>query len=82
MTLLLQVILKDANRFSAERLSSFVSFLEEIDDYQRIALDQWMSFWDFSLEVKNCLSDYDEDTSAWPVLIDDYVEFMVNHQKK
>lgn len=33
-----------------------------------------MSFLDFSLECPD-LSQYDEEISAWPVLIDDYVDY-------
>jgi hypothetical protein len=60
------------------RLDTFLEFLEKGDDqqlYSRITLDQWTSFLDFCLEVPN-LENYDESTSAWPVLIDEYVEYV------
>jgi hypothetical protein len=61
-----------------DRLDMFLEFLEKGDDqqlYGRITLDQWTSFLDFCLEVPN-LENYDESTSAWPVLIDEYVEYV------
>lgn len=45
------------------------------EEAKRITLDQWMSFWDFCQECDD-LSTYDEANSAWPVLIDEYVEYM------
>ena len=49
--------------------------------YNRITLDQWTSFWDFCIECED-LQSYDESTSAWPVLIDEYVEFMEEKLKE
>jgi hypothetical protein len=63
---------------SDNRLDTFLEFLNVGDDkqlYSRITLDQWTSFLDFCLEVPN-LENYDESTSAWPVLIDEYVEYV------
>jgi len=74
---LVQMTLKD--RIPSDRLCTFQSFLSSTKDasYDRITLDQWLSFLDFSLECHD-LSEYDEETSAWPVLIDDYVDFSVS----
>ena len=74
--MLLQVVLKDSNRVSLERLNTFCSFLEASPDYRRITLDQWTSFWDFCQEYEDDLSAYDESTSAWPVMMDEYVEYL------
>jgi hypothetical protein len=65
-----------SDRIGKERLSTFQEFLTTTKDisYDRITLDQWVSFLDFSLECTD-LSEYDEENSAWPVLIDDYVDF-------
>jgi hypothetical protein len=64
-------------RISSTRLSSFCEFLESNNEYTKITLDQWRSFLDFSLEFKDDnFGRYDEGESAWPVLIDEYVEFM------
>ena len=66
-------------RIPSTRLSTFCEFLETTKDesYSKITLDQWRSFLDFSLEFKDdTFEGYDEGESAWPVLIDEYVEFM------
>lgn len=67
-------------RIAKDRLDSFCDFVESQESYTRITLDQWTSFLDFCYEVED-LSSYDESTSAWPVLIDEYVEFMEERQK-
>jgi hypothetical protein len=64
-----------------DRLETFCTFVEEQKDYTRITLDQWTSFLDFCYQVPD-LSQYDESSSAWPVLIDEYVEYMEEQQKK
>lgn len=81
---LVRLVLKD--RVPADRLQTFCEFLETMEDgkkqhYSRITLDQWTSFWDFCVECED-LSMYDESTSAWPVLIDEYVEFMEEKLKE
>lgn len=75
------MILKGRASITEERLSTFVEFLNQTKDvsYERITLDQWMSFLDFSIDCTD-LNDYDEETSAWPVLIDDYVDFATSMQ--
>mmetsp|Transcript_11913 Transcript_11913/g.22307 ORF Transcript_11913/g.22307 Transcript_11913/m.22307 type:complete len:294 (+) Transcript_11913:384-1265(+) len=69
-------------RIDPQRIVSFQEFLNTTKDasYNRITLDQWVSFLDFSMECTD-LSQYDEENSAWPVLIDDYVDFC-NHGMK
>jgi len=74
-------------RISSTRLSTFCEFLETNTDesYSKITLDQWRSFLDFSLEFKDDdggFEGYDEGESAWPVLIDEYVEFMEKRNGK
>ena len=71
---LVEMTLKD--RIDKDRLVTFQEFLRTTKDvsYDRITLDQWLSFLDFSLECKD-LNEYDEAISAWPVLIDDYVDY-------
>lgn len=82
---LLHMILDDSHRINDERLNTFCTFLQEPEKgkpYQRITLDQWMSFLDFCNEIPNnselisSSNKYDESTSAWPVLIDEYVEYI------
>lgn len=69
------MVLKD--RIDQDRIVKFKEFLNKTDDtsYERITLDQWMSFLDFSLECQD-FDEYDEENSAWPTLIDDYVDFL------
>uniref|UniRef100_A0A7S0KXW4 Defective in cullin neddylation protein n=1 Tax=Asterionellopsis glacialis TaxID=33640 RepID=A0A7S0KXW4_9STRA len=78
---LLGMILTEGGRIPQDRLDSFCQFLESSKSYSRITLDQWTSFLDFCLECED-LSSYDEATSAWPVLIDEYVEYMEDLQTK
>lgn len=72
---LIQLALKD--RVAVERLKTFSDFLKSSKDatYERITLDQWTSFWDFCVEVPD-IKNYDEENSAWPTLIDDYIVYM------
>lgn len=72
---------KNKQQVTLDRVQTFRAFLETTEDYQRFTLDQWLSFWDFSQECPD-LSNYDEATSAWPVMIDDYVEYMEELEKK
>ena len=76
---LLNMVLKE--RIPGDRLDTFCAFVEKQEGYTRITLDQWTSFLDFCYQVPD-LSQYDEGASAWPVLIDEYVEYMEEQQKK
>lgn len=76
---LLKLVLKD--RVPSDRLDTFCEFLEGAEQHTRITLDQWASFLDFCHECED-LSTYDESTSAWPVMLDEYVEFMEERLKK
>eukprot|EP01102_Stenamoeba_stenopodia_P005110 TRINITY_DN1561_c0_g1_i1.p1 TRINITY_DN1561_c0_g1~~TRINITY_DN1561_c0_g1_i1.p1 ORF type:complete len:287 (-),score=57.97 TRINITY_DN1561_c0_g1_i1:268-1128(-) len=58
----------------------FLQFLSEQNSYKALNIDQWMSFLEFSKTIKEDLSNYDE-TSAWPVLLDEYVEWKQGGQK-
>jgi hypothetical protein len=71
---LLPLILQD--RVPTHRTQSFGEFLLSSKDpaYDKITLDQWMSFLDFCNEFDH-VSTFDPDGSAWPTLIDDYVAF-------
>jgi len=75
---LLKMVVK--GRIAVDRLNSFCDFVEAQESYTRITLDQWTSFLDFCYECED-LSSYDESSSAWPVLIDEYVEYMEEKQK-
>ena len=76
---LLKMVL--TGRIDKERLDTFCTFVETNSGYSRITLDQWTSFLDFCYECED-LTSYDESTSAWPVMIDEYVEYMEEQQKK
>lgn len=67
-------------RVPAHRVESFTAFLSK-SVYTHISLDQWTSFLDFCLEMDDDLSNYDETTSAWPVILDEYVEYMEEQMK-
>lgn len=76
---LMALVLKD--RLSQDRLMAFFQFLElHTTQYSHITLDQWCSFLDFCLECDD-LSTYDEVNSAWPVLIDEFVEYLEQQGK-
>ena len=82
---LLGLLLGDGERVAKDRTDSFCQFLEAAaadakEQYAKITLDQWTSFLDFSLEVKD-LDNYDESTSAWPVLLEEYVEFYMEKMR-
>ena len=71
-------------RVDQARLYSFCEFLETKcgsgTGNERITLDQWTSFLEFCYEVHD-LAEYDEDGGAWPVLLDEYVEWMLEKTK-
>ena len=77
---LLNLILQERGNV---HLENFNLFLVQNQELQRITLDQFTSFLGFSLiNPKDC-SDYDdnEDNCAWPVLIDEFVDFVVTKKK-
>eukprot|EP00245_Coleochaete_scutata_P013975 TRINITY_DN5826_c0_g1_i1.p1 TRINITY_DN5826_c0_g1~~TRINITY_DN5826_c0_g1_i1.p1 ORF type:complete len:220 (+),score=58.85 TRINITY_DN5826_c0_g1_i1:167-826(+) len=63
-----------------QHLSSFIDFLKEQKEYKAINLDQWMAFLRFRDEVQLDLVNYDENM-AWPLLMDNYVEWARQRQK-
>lgn len=77
---LLPMLLKGSPIVPSDRLESFISFLEQNESLTKVTADQWISFLDFCLEVKD-LSTYDESQSAWPVLLDEYVEYLEAQQQ-
>jgi hypothetical protein len=77
---LLELVLNDTHRVSKDRLETFCEFLRQ-NPATRITLDQWVSFFDFCQEVPNLVT-YDESNSAWPVLLDEYVEYMEKLRKE
>lgn len=69
---LLPVIL-DTNR--APHLNYFMQFLQQNTKITRVTLDEWDQFYDFNCRIHDNLSNYDADNSAYPVLLDEYVEY-------
>ncbi|KAI7816227.1 Cullin binding-domain-containing protein [Gamsiella multidivaricata] len=53
----------------------FVEFLEAKEPVKVINKDQWYNFLDFSDSITEDLANYDGASSAWPVLLDEYVEW-------
>ncbi|KAG0055944.1 DCN1-like protein 5 [Gryganskiella cystojenkinii] len=56
-------------------VKSFVAFLQTKKPVKVINKDQWYNLLDFSDTVSEDLSNYDGINSAWPVLLDEYVEW-------
>jgi len=54
--------------------NDFESYIKQ-SDQRGINKDQWMQILDFSISIKNDLSNYDVD-GAWPVLLDEFVDYM------
>ena len=75
---LMQMVLKE--RIPSDRLDTFTTFMDVQKTYKCITLDQWTSFLAFCHECED-LSTYDEAMSAWPVLIDEYVDYMEQQEK-
>ena len=57
----------------SRHLDSFLAFLET-SEKTRVSADQWNSFLDFSMQISQDFSNFDED-GAWPLLLDDWVEW-------
>mmetsp|Transcript_11205 Transcript_11205/g.24898 ORF Transcript_11205/g.24898 Transcript_11205/m.24898 type:complete len:217 (+) Transcript_11205:160-810(+) len=70
----LMPIVLDMNR--APHLDKFLQFLNAggAGEHARITMDQWDSFLQFNLHVQADLSNF-EDDGAWPLLLDQYVEW-------
>jgi DCN1-like protein 4/5 len=47
---------------------------------ENITADEWINFLEFGLQIKDDLSNYDEE-GAWAVLVDDYAEWVKNGKK-
>lgn len=57
----------------SQHTTLFLQFLEQ-SSTSRVTLDQWCSFLEFSDKVSVDFDGYEED-GAWPLLIDEYVEY-------
>ncbi|MES1915420.1 MAG: hypothetical protein MHM6MM_007367 [Cercozoa sp. M6MM] len=77
---LLRLLVGDVHSQHVEAFGDFIEteYLEDHPNW-RINADQWMSFLDFAQIVNaKTLDGYDDD-GAWPVLFDEFVEYL---QKK
>ncbi|XP_028397845.1 DCN1-like protein 4 [Dendronephthya gigantea] len=59
-------------------LDPFVEFIKQ-SDYKVINKDQWCNVLEFCRTIKPDLSNYDVD-GAWPVMLDEFVEWLNNRQ--
>lgn len=60
-----------------ERLESWISFVTT-ENKRGVTKDTWNLIRDFSINVDSTFSNYDAD-SAWPCIIDDFVEWCKSH---
>ncbi|KAI5659053.1 hypothetical protein M9H77_27846 [Catharanthus roseus] len=76
--LLIELVLGSKYKLLVE---SFTEYLKSQSDYKAINKDQWISFLRFCQEVSfPDLENYDID-QAWPVLLDNFVEWMRERQR-
>jgi DCN1-like protein 4/5 len=59
-------------------VEKFITFLSDQQTYKSVNSDQWLLFFEFATSVKPDFSDYDPN-GAWPVIIDEYVEWAKAH---
>lgn len=73
MAIALLPIVLDVHR--APHLTLFLQFLEAAaTTHAKITLDQWDSFLQFNGSIDLSLSNHDDD-GAWPLLLDEYVDW-------
>lgn len=66
-------------------LSSWISFIRannEKNKYKIISKDVWEQVFELAKEVKPDFSNYDENEGAWPVILDEFVEYQKKNSKK
>jgi len=52
----------------------YCEFLKQ-SKVKAISKDNWEQTFDFARDIKADLSNYEDDSGAWPVLLDDFVEY-------
>ena len=61
-----------------EQIEQWTSFLKEIGQSHAVSKDTWFLLFDFFLQQEQNI-EFDEN-EAWPVLIDDFIEYKLeNH---
>uniref|UniRef100_A0A7S0RJ02 Defective in cullin neddylation protein n=1 Tax=Pyramimonas obovata TaxID=1411642 RepID=A0A7S0RJ02_9CHLO len=62
---------------NSPHLEPFLQFIQEQTEYKALTLDQWQGFLRFCEETLPDVSNYDE-SQAWPLLIDNFVEWIIS----
>jgi len=73
-------IVIDSSR--APHLALFLQYLNTLPENTTISADQWDSFLMFNSVVSLDLTGYDEDSGAWPLLLDEYADWRNNADSK
>jgi len=61
--------------------AAWLSFCKSKGDKLKvISADVWAQLWEFARDVKEDLSNFD-DEGAWPVLVDEFVEYQRKQKK-
>lgn len=63
------------NKNRAPHLDKFLEFLQTLPETTTITADQWSSFLHFNESVTLDLQGYDVENGAWPLILDEYVEW-------
>lgn len=62
-------------------IAGICEYLQEQTEYKRVTLDQWEGFHRFSEDIDPECANYDE-AQAWPLLLDNFVEWLQETQGK
>ncbi|KAG8466741.1 hypothetical protein KFE25_008120 [Diacronema lutheri] len=63
-----------------KHVEQFTAYLMKMNRQHGINQDEWMCFWELCRSVKDDCSNYADD-GAWPILLDEYVEFVQQQAK-
>ncbi len=73
---LLGMVMADRHHFHTNEIIKFLAVFKK----KNITADEWNNILEFVIQVKDDMSNHDED-GAWSVLIDDYVQWKKNGEK-
>lgn len=59
----------------------YLNYLMENDSQKGLNFDQWIMYFEFATSVSSDFKGYDPN-DAWPLIIDEYVEFVKEEQSK